>query len=141
MAYRRSGLAVLCAAGVLGLCVVTAARQKAPDTYVKAMKDINAANRALGGHVTAKDYDAIGTDAVTLKTNLLAGGKFWEDRKDAEAAGWANAAAKAAGDLAAAAAAKNDDGIATAAKAIGGSCQTCHTAHRTKLPDGSYEIK
>jgi len=138
---RRSGLAVLCAASMLGLCVVTAAREKAPEAYVKAMKDIDAANKALAGHVTAKDYDAIAKDAAAFKAPLEAGAKFWESKKDAEAAGWANAALKAAGELEAAAKAKNDEGIMTARRAVGGSCRTCHTAHRQQNPDGSYEIK
>jgi len=138
---RRSGLALLCAAGVLGLCVVTAAREKAPDAYVKAMKDINAANMALRGHVTAKDYEAIAKDAAAFKDPLEAGAKFWEARKDAEAAGWARAALKAAGELEAAAKAKNDEAIATSSRAVSGSCRTCHMAHRQQNPDGSYEIK
>jgi cytochrome c556 len=108
---------------------------------MKAMKDINAANVALRGHVTAKDYEAIAADAAALTGPLTVGAKFWEARKDAEAAGWATGAAKAAADLETAAKAKNDDGIAAAQKTIGASCQTCHTAHRTKMPDGTYEIK
>ena len=141
MLKNRSGWAVLCAAGVLGLCVVTAAREKAPEEYMKAMKDINAANGALRKDVMAKDYDAIAKDAAALKAPLEAGAKFWAAKKVDDATKWANDDLKAAADLEAAAKAKNDDGIAAASKAIGGSCTTCHTAHRTKNADGTYEIK
>jgi hypothetical protein len=128
---------------MLGMCVVTAAREKAPDAYVKAMKDIDAANKALRGHTAAtpKDYEAIAKDAAAFKDPLEAGAKFWEARKDAEAAGVARGALKAAGELEAAAKAKNDDGIAAASRIVGGSCRTCHTAHRQMNADGSYEIK
>ena len=141
MVNRRSGLAALCAAGVLGLCIVTAAQEKAPEAYQKAMKDINAANTALRGHVTAKDYEAIAKDAAALKGPFEAGAKFWADKKVKDATDWANAGVKAAADLEAAAKAKNDDEITTASRAISGSCRTCHTAHRTQEADGSYTIK
>ena len=45
-------------------------------------------------------------------------------------------------DLAAAAKAKDEAALGAVSQAMGGTCRTCHTAHRSeKLPDGTYEIK
>ena len=33
------------------------------------------------------------------------------------------------------------EGVAYSAKELAGTCATCHTAHREKLPDGTFQIK
>jgi cytochrome c556 len=132
--------AVMAMVGVFAVAVA-AASEKAPDSYVAAMKTIQATSNGLRQHVTAKDYAAIEADAKTLKPALETTLKFWEDKKVEDATGWAKAVGKANEDLEKAAKDKNDDAIAAAAKAISGSCQTCHTAHRDRQPDGSSLIK
>jgi hypothetical protein len=137
---RGAGLMAWCAAGVLGMAILVA-NEKPPAEYVNAMKNINAANQALRGHVQAKDYDGIAKDAAALKPAFEAGLKYWSDKKVDDATGWAKDAVKASEDLEAAAKEKNDEKIAAAQRTIGGSCRTCHTAHRAQAADGSYEIK
>jgi cytochrome c556 len=137
---RVSGLMAFGAVVLLG-AVALVASEKPPAEYVKAMKDINAANMALRGHVTAKDYDAIAKDAAAFKAPLEAGQKYWTDKKVEDATSWAKDAIKAAGELEEAAKAKNDDGIAAARKSLGATCQACHNAHRERTPDGTFEIK
>ena len=132
--------AVIAMAGVFAVSVV-AASEKPPETYVAAMKAINAANGALRGHVTAKDYAGIEADAAALKPAAETALKFWQEKKVEDAIGWATAFGKAVADLDAGAKAKNDEAIGAAQKAIGGSCQTCHTAHRDRQPDGTSLIK
>jgi cytochrome c556 len=129
----------LSAVAVAALAV--GASEKAPDAYVKNMKDTNAAAQELRKNVEAKDYDAIAKQAATLKTLFESTQKFWEDRKADDAVAVAKSAGKAAEDLEAAAKGRNEEGVATAAKAVQGSCKTCHDAHRERLPDGSSEIK
>ena len=136
---RRAGFMACCVVAVSVLAVLVAS-EKPPADYVKAMKEINAANMALRGHVTAKDYDGIAKDAAALKQPFETGLKYWSDKKVEDATGWAKDAVKAAGDLEEAAKAKNDDGIAAARKALGATCQSCHMEHREKTADG-YEIK
>jgi cytochrome c556 len=127
---------------IAGLGVVTLlAAEKPPETYVKLMKDTNAAAQALRGHVQAKDYDAIASDAASLRKLFADAETFWTARKADDAVGFAKTGAKAAADLEAAAKTKNDDAVATAARAVNGTCMGCHTAHRERLPDGSSEIK
>ena len=137
---KKLNWAVMAMAGVFAVTVV-AASEKAPDSYVAAMKTIQATSTALRGHVTAKDYAAIEADSKTLKPALETALKFWEDKKVEDATGWAKAVAKANDDLEKGAKDKSDDAIAAAVKTIGGSCQTCHTAHRDRQPDGSSLIK
>ncbi len=134
-----SGWGALCIAGALGLVVVAA--EKAPDSYIKNMKDTNAAAQDLRKSVDAKDYEAVARQAATLKGLFDTTRAFWEDRKADDAIGVAKNATKAAADLEAAANARNDEGVTSAAKTLQGTCKTCHDAHRERLPDGSSEIK
>ena len=131
---------VVVLAGVLTVSVV-AASEKPPESYVAAMKTVNATNGALRGHVTAKDYAGIEADAKALKGAFETTVKFWEDKKVEDAIGWSKAVVKASEDLEKGAKDKNDEAIGVAQKAIGGSCMTCHTAHRDRQPDGTSLIK
>ena len=105
------------------------------------MKTINTTNGALRQHLTAKDYAGIEADAKALKPALETALKFWKEKKVADAIEWSTAVGKANEDLEKAAKDKNEDAIGAAAKTIGGSCKTCHDAHRDRQPDGSSLIK
>jgi len=135
----RTYLSTFAIAAAAALTVMAA--EKPPEAHVKLMKDTNGAATALRGHVQAKDYDAIAADAATLKTMFAEIEKFWTERKVDDAIGFAKTGAKGAADLETAAKAKNEEGVATAARAVNGTCQGCHTAHRERLPDGTSEIK
>ena len=128
------------ALAAVGAIVVMAA-EKPPESYVKLMKDTNTTAQGLRGHMQAKDYDAIASDAASLKKLFADTEAFWVARKAEDAIGFAKSGGKAAADLETAAKAKNDDGVATSARALNGTCMGCHTAHRERLPDGSFEIK
>jgi len=131
---------VIAMAGVFAVTVV-AASEKPPESYVAAMKTINTTNAAMRQHLAAKDYTGLEADAKAFKPAFETALKFWEDKKVEDAIGWAKAVAKANEDLEKAAKDKNDEAIGIAAKAIGSSCQTCHTAHRDRQPDGTSLIK
>ena len=120
---------------------VTPALEQPPEAYVKTMKDIAAAQAALRTHTTAKSYDSIAADAAALKTLFGATGDFWQPRNAADAIGFVTAGTKAADELATAAKGKSDEGVTAASRALGGTCQGCHAAHRERQPDGSYTIK
>jgi cytochrome c556 len=136
---RRSGWLVLCAVAVLGLAV--RAGEKPPESYVKNMKDTNAASQELRKNLDAKDYDAIAKNAATLKMLFATTQSFWEERKMEDAVGFAKNGAKSAADLETAAKAKNEEAVASFAKTLQATCKTCHDVHRERLPDGSSEIK
>lgn len=135
----KSGVIALCATAVFGLTVI--ANEKPSDTYVANMKDTNAAVRSLKDNVEAKNWAGAATDAAKLKTLFAETQAFWEKKGAADAVTAAKAGASAAADLETAAKAKNAEGVVTAQKALGGTCKTCHDAHRERLPDGSSEIK
>lgn len=135
----RSGWLVAGAVAMIGLTVV--AGEKPPESYVKNMKDTNAASAELRKSVEVKDYEAIAKHAVALKALFESTEEFWTKRKMDDAIGFAKAGATSAADLAAAAKAKNDEGVSTASKALLGTCKQCHDVHRERLPDGSSEIK
>jgi hypothetical protein len=115
--------------------------EAAPEAYVKTMKDIAAAQAALRGHATAKEYDNIAKDAAAFGTLFGQTSAFWQPRNVADAIAFATAGSKASEELGLAAKNKNDDAVATATGSIGATCQGCHTAHRQRLPDGGYAIK
>ncbi|HTK28508.1 MAG TPA: hypothetical protein VL309_03100 [Vicinamibacterales bacterium] len=121
--------------------IAVMAGEKAPDSYVKNMKDTNAAAQNLRKSVTAKDYAAVAKDAATLKELFGTTEAFWTERKTDDAIAAAKAGVKAATDLEAAANAKDEAGVTESAKAVQATCKTCHDAHRERLPDGTSEIK
>jgi cytochrome c556 len=133
-AYRSAVLSVL----VIG---VAAAAENPPESYVKLMKDTNAAMQSLRGHVQAKDYAGMTGDAAALKKLFADVEAFWDARKADDAIGFARTAGKAASALEAAARTRNDDALAAAARTVNRTCMGCHTAHRERLPDGSSQIK
>jgi cytochrome c556 len=136
---RKTGWLALGAVAVLGLTIV--ASEKAPESYVKNMKDTNVAAVELRKSVEVKNYDAAAKHAATLETLFANTLTFWESRKTDDAVGFAKAGIKAATDLEAAAKAKNEEAVAASAKELTATCKSCHDAHRERLPDGSSEIK
>jgi cytochrome c556 len=136
---RKSGWLAMTVVALCGLTMI--ANEKPPEAYSNAMKAVQAANTSLRGNVTAKNYDGIAKDAASLKTAFSTVEQWWTAKKVDDAIAGAKAAVKGATDLEAAATAKNDEGIAAAQRAIGGTCMGCHTAHRERLADGTFEIK
>ena len=127
--------------GTLSLFALTVfAGEKPPESYVKNMKDTNAAAQELRKNLDAKNYDAVATNAATLKTLFETTQSFWEARKMEDAVGFAKSGAKAAADLETAAKAKNDEAVASQGKTLLATCKTCHDVHRERLPDGTSEI-
>jgi cytochrome c556 len=144
---RRNLAAVVAAAAIVcGLAVH--ASEKPTEAYQKAMKDLGAANTALRNHVKQieadgayPDYNPLDKDAIALKEAFATALDFWTAKKADDAIKQLQAGMKGIADLETAKKDRNYDGIVMAASAIGGTCAGCHTAHRERLPDGSYEIK
>jgi cytochrome c556 len=117
------------------------AGEKPPEAYVALMKEVGTGSQSLRQAVEAKNYETVGTTAGSLKGTFTKVEAFWTERKVDDAIGFAKSATKAATDLQAAATAKDDAAVAAAAKTLTSTCGSCHTAHRERLPDGSFEIK
>ena len=129
---------------VLGLAafgIAVAANEKPTADFQNIMKSNQAANGAVRKAVPAKDYEAVATNAATLKGNFTKIEAFFAGKKMNDAVEIAKTGLKGATDLEAAAKAKDDAAMDTASKALGGTCMGCHMAHRETLPDKTYEIK
>ena len=97
------------------------------------------AQPSLRGHIKAKDYDAIASDAKTLNENFAKIEVFWTQRNVDDAITISKAAVKASADLEAAAKAKDDMSISSSANAVAATCRDCHQAHRLmQLTDKTF---
>ena len=136
---RKAGLFVaLGFVGVFGFVVSGA--EKPPADYAKAMKDISAAAAALG-KIEPTDFDAAGKLGATVKNSMLIVQTYWRTKGVPDALEQATKAIKAVDDLNVAAGMSSSDGVEAAVKDLRNTCGTCHTAHRERLADGTYEIK
>ena len=82
-----TGWLMLGAAAAWGLTVF--ASEKPPESYVKNMKETNAAAQELRKNLDAKSYDGIAKNAAALKTLFANTQSFWEERKMEDAVGFA----------------------------------------------------
>jgi cytochrome c556 len=144
---RAIAVAVAVCATVLTGLIVNA-NEKPSEAFQQTMKDVGAANAKLRADVTQiekdgsyPDWTLIDGDVTKLRSSFTAVLEFWQAKKVEDAIAKTQAVLKNVDELETARKDKNYDGIATAAAEIGKSCGGCHTAHREKLPDGSYEIK
>jgi cytochrome c556 len=136
---RRSG--VLAVTFVAAMSLMVLAAEKPPAEYQNAMKAIGGAQMSMRGNIKTKNYEGIARDAAAMKAALATVEQWWAARKTDDAVQAARAAVKSASDLEAAATARNDEGIVSAQGALGATCMGCHTAHRERLADGTFEIK
>src|SRR5437762_12700212 len=101
-------LALAAAILVCGLTVM--ADEKPTKEYQDVMKSNAATTGPMGlrAHVAAKDYEAIGMDAITLKGNYTKIDAFWTQKKADDAMQLSKAGLQAAMQLEAAAKATDD---------------------------------
>ena len=129
MSLLRSLVSICIAAPLLLL----ASEVPTPE-HVKMMKDVNDTNGKLRKGV---EVEANAKHLADLAKEVDA---YWS--KKSEAAGKSSTAfVTGANDLVKAAAANDAAAIQTASRMIGGSCRTCHDAHREKISETEYKIK
>jgi hypothetical protein len=119
----------------------TITTEKAPETYQKAMKDIQAGQTGLRTSIGSKNYDAVLQNVANLRNAFTVTQSFWTEKGKQDAINAATNALKAVGDLDAAAKAKNDPKLIEAQTALGRTCAGCHGAHRQSVGQGAFEIK
>ena len=148
---RARLMAFVVCAGVL-LALPIQANEKPTPEYQKAMKELGTVNNRLRNNLKSIDYAAIEKDAVAMIAIFDVVLKYWQEKKVEDAIKYSQDGAKAAGELEVAAKAQSHAGVVAAQAAIAGAsstgeigaigvCAPCHTAHRVRLPDGTYEIK
>jgi hypothetical protein len=136
----RNGRALL-TCGVLGAFGLALMAAETPsDQYSKAMKDIGAAAQSLNKAVPAEDFDTVAKNAAAIIEAFPVVEKYWTGKAE-DAVRVVRTATKAAADLRVAAGLKSSEGVAYSAKELADACMQCHTAHRERLPDGTFQIK
>jgi hypothetical protein len=148
----RARLVTLLMCATVLLVLPAQANEKPTPDYQKTMKELGTVNNRLRNNLKNIDFAAIEKDAVAMKALFETVVAFWQERKVEDAIKLAQDGAKAAADLEMAAKAQSHPGVVAAQAAIAGAsstgeigaigvCAPCHTAHRVRLPDGTYEIK
>jgi cytochrome c556 len=136
------------AAAVVMLASVRAA-EKPTEAYQKAMRENAEATRELRAAANeiensgagAQDYEPFVKATTTMKTSFAVTLAFWQARQADDAIRFAQDGAKLVADLEAAAKDRDYRMVLDSFTALSDTCTSCHTAHRTRLPDGSFEIK
>jgi hypothetical protein len=134
------------------LVLPSQANEKPTPEYQKAMKELGMVNNHLRNSLKDIDFAAIEKDAAAMKAIFATVLAYWQEKKVEDAIKLSQDGIKAATELEGAAKAQNHPGVVAAQAAIAGSsssgeigaigvCAPCHTAHRVRLPDGTYEIK
>jgi cytochrome c556 len=110
------------------------------DEFVSGMKTTKAAMDALQKmeKKTGPQAVAAGEKLGSVYENMI---PFWRQRMAADAVKWSEEGKSAAVMFASAASADDGEKAAAALKTIGGTCKSCHDAHREKTPEGKYKIK
>ena len=148
----RARLVALSLSVTVLLALPTQANEKPTPEYQKAMKELGSVNNRLRNSLKDIDFPAIEKDAAVMKAIFAVVLTYWQEKKVDDAMKLAQDGVKAATDLETAAKAQNHPGVVAAQAAIAGAsstgeigaigvCAPCHTAHRVRLPDGTYEIK
>jgi cytochrome c556 len=91
--------------------------------------------------VGASNADEAKANTVILKKAFAEVETFWKARGKADATGWAGDARKHAESVERSAGLGNWDAVNSSTATLGQSCQSCHTAYRERLEDGSFRFK
>ena len=124
------------------------ADEKPSEAYQKAMKDLSASAQALRAEVKTiegagayPDYTPLDKHVSVLRGACKTTLAYWNDKKVDDAIKVTEAGLKGVDALEKAAKDKSYDNLVAASSAISVTCASCHKAHRTQTPEGTYEIK
>jgi cytochrome c556 len=111
------------------------------EDYSKAMKEVQMRNGALRKSIASSNEADAAAAAARLETIFKDVQAYWEDKKVADAAGYAKNAVAAVQAVSKAVAAHDMAAAGAANTTLGAQCMSCHTAHREKTPDGGFKMK
>lgn len=145
-ASRMAGFVFVLASAVagaahLGLSAQTAKPPMTDDEYDKTMKQVGPTFQSLQANNKAMNHTDGAKDAQKLEAWFKDVQTYWEAKRVDDAVGFAKNAVKAAQDTAKASTAMDMTALDDSQKALAGACQSCHAAHRERLPDGSFRMK
>jgi hypothetical protein len=111
------------------------------EDFSKAMKEVNAQNGTLRKATASASEADVVASAAKLETLFKDVQAYWEMKKVDDAVTASKNAVAAAQAVSKAAAAHDMPAATAATQTLGGQCMACHTAHRERLPDGTFKIK
>ena len=139
---------------VAGLALVVAtmsaqANEKPSDAFMKAMRDNAEAARAIRvaskefeeSGAGAQDFDPFEKSAATMKASFTTTLSYFQTQKVDGAVALSEKALKHVAALEAGAKERDYRLVLEASTALNETCGSCHTSHRVRLDDGTYEIK
>jgi hypothetical protein len=113
---------------------------EATDAYKPLMQPGAAANQTLQ-RVIQTDLAAAAQAAADMQAAFAKIEAYWTEKNTADAMGFAKNVQAVAKEVEDAARAGNKDAAVAAAQKVGANCAGCHMAHRTRLPDGTFQLK
>jgi cytochrome c556 len=128
-----------CMIGCLA-CIMAAQTVEPTEEHKARMKDAGAAAKRLRQEVSSNAFQPASKDATELRETLQKEEQFWTATNTADAIKSARAGTSAADKIVSAANSGNAEQLAGGFEALSKSCQSCHTAHREKLSDGTFRI-
>lgn len=111
------------------------------EAFDKTMKRIGPAFNALRTAAGTSNGAAAAENAKILKAAFTDVESFWKARATADALEWTRTARRQLEAIERAAATGAWDQVKTSTADLNQSCQTCHTAYRERLDDGTFQLK
>ena len=125
-----------------GTTAPTAGMKIASDAdYATHMKEIQQHNGMLNKSIKGGMAEEATKAAARLEVLFKNIHGYWNDKKVEDATTASQTAVTSLQAVQKALAANDMTGAETARAAFAGTCMTCHTAHREKLPEGGFRIK
>lgn len=140
MNYTIPNMKTILMTGAVGCLFAFGAAAQDEADLAKWMKSTQAEMGVLRKIETKTGPDAAAS-AEKLAVNFDQIKTFWDKRGVEDASKWSVEAKSAALELSVAAKANDAEKAGAALRTIGGTCKSCHDAHRDKGADGSFKIK
>ena len=109
--------------------------------YATHMKEIGQQNGVLGKSIKGGMAEEATKAAARLEVLFKNIHTYWNDKKVEDATTASQTAVTSLQAVQKALAANDMAAAETARATFAGTCMTCHTAHREKLPEGGFRIK
>jgi hypothetical protein len=130
----------LYAFAVLLVAASAVSADEATDEYKKLMTPAATANMTLQKAVQT-DLAATAKAAGDMQAAFAKIEDYWTKRNTADAVTAAKSVQAVAKQIQDAATAGNKDAAVAAAGKVAAVCTSCHMAHRTRLPDNTFQLK
>lgn len=125
---------------IVGLALVPAAAQDEKD-HPPQMKAIGANMKILKSTLESKNQGEATAAATKVHEAFAETKKYWVAKNIQDGQEWSDTALAGAKMVSDGAGTGDWTKVSDGVSKLGGTCKTCHDAHRERLPDGTYKIK